>query len=234
MRNQNPRNSPSPVHSRQRACAALSVSLCVLLGMASDAHADDTSVRATQVRVRVEAKPDPVKAVGVVFSPGGSQQIPEATITKIGDKLFDIQFSVPNASIGKGSVATALAYDESNKVSYANVTPISPGKATSFAASVPDCPAKGASNAGVLSGVGPLKQLVDFRSQRVDLSRVKLGRAMDKPLLGRLRELEKAFGLERTTPLSAELPPEELVERLSRLQYALAKSVAKYQSNKTK
>ena len=46
---------------------------------------------------------------------------------------------------------------------------------------------------------------------------------MDGSVLAKLSKFEEAFGLTRTDPLSPDLPPAELIDRLSRIQHALRK-----------
>lgn len=188
---------------------------------------------AIPVTVRVEAKPDPVRAVGLVFSSKSSKPIPETTIKKIGDKLFEIDFVVPQADIQADSVATAIAYDEAGNTFFANVTPALLENTRDIISSIPECPGQKADQAALLNGPGTLKQLVDFRSERVDLLRLKISRAMNPTLLAKLQKFEEAFGLKRPSLLSADLPTPELIDRLSRLQHALKKFQAqKVKSNK--
>ena len=175
------------------------------------------------VTVRVEAKPDPVRAVGLVFSATSSKPIPATTIKKIGDKLFEIDFVVPQADIETDSVATAIAYDEAGNTFFSNVSPALRDNTKDLIAAIPECPGQKADQAALLNGPGTLKQLVDFLSERVNLLRLKISRTMIPTVLAKLQKFEEAFGLKRSSPLSADLPAPELIDRLSRLQHALKK-----------
>ena len=53
--------------------------------------------------------------------------------------------------------------------------------------------------------------------------RLKLARAMDEAFLRKLQKFEEAFGLRYPTELSSDLPPQELIERLSRIDQATRK-----------
>jgi hypothetical protein len=64
----------------------------------------------------------------------------------------------------------------------------------------------------------------------MEIVRLKLRRAMEGNVLAKLIKFEEAFGLTRPDSLSADLPPAELYERLSRIQHALRR----YQSYKTR
>lgn len=182
------------------------------------------------VTVRVEAKPDPTRAVGLVFSSTNSTEIPDATITKIGDKLFEIQFAVDRASLRADSVASAIAYDPAGTAFYANVTPALLSETRTLLESIPDCPAQDTTQIAQLTSPGTLQQLVDVRAERAELVRLRIARVMDAKFLAKLQKFEEVLGLSRATELSAQLPAAELIDRLSRIDHAFKK----YQSQKPK
>lgn len=184
----------------------------------------------TPVKVRLEAKPEPIKAVGIVFTAGSSRQFPATTITKIGDKLYEISFSVPRSNLTEDSVATAFGFDQSGTVSFANVVPALTSESQELLASIPECPGEDGSNVAALTSPGTLQQLVDVRTERMNIVRFKIARLMDQDFLAKLQKFEEAFGLHHTTPLSPELPATELIERISRI----SNSVKKYQQFKPK
>jgi hypothetical protein len=90
-------------------------------------------------------------------------------------------------------------------------------------AAIPECPAEDPSRIAALNSPGILQQLVDVRNERMNIVRLKISRLMDQDFLAKLRKFEEAFGLERSSELSADLPPEELIDRLSRIQHAVRK-----------
>lgn len=175
------------------------------------------------IKVKVEMKPDPSKAVGLIISTSETQQITETTIEKVGDKLFDVTFKVDRTSLSQDSVATAMAFNAAGDVAFANVTPALATDGNAGLASIPDCPAEDPSFAIQFNQYGPLQQLVDVRTERAELVRFKISRILTPEFSDRLTQLESALGLKRAEPLSAQLPAGELVDRLSRLDLALKK-----------
>lgn len=175
------------------------------------------------VNVRVEAKPEPKKAVGMVLSAGRTVEISETTIKKVGEKVYLISFVVDRNIVRKDSVATAMAFDENGTVSFANVSPelLSDGK--TLLSRIPECPAEDPSAIVKLDQQGPLQQLVDVRTERAELARLKISRMLDESFLTKLHRFEDAFGLDKSEELSASLPPEVLVDRLSRITHAVKK-----------
>jgi hypothetical protein len=192
-------------------------------------HAIDEFGDAVKVVVRAESKPAIVKASGIVFSSRSSFNIDEAAVTKIGDKLYEISFSVPRSKIQPDSVASAMATDENGAAVFGNVTPALSSETRDMLASVPECPGEDSSKVTTISTPGALKQLVDVRAERLDIVRLKLKRAMDGNVLAKLGKFEEAFGLKRASDLSPDLPAAELIDRLSGIEHALKK----YQSYKT-
>ena len=175
------------------------------------------------VNVRVEAKPEPKKAIGMVLSAGRTVEIPETTIKKVGEKLYLISFIVDRNIVRKDSVATAMAFDENGNVSFANVSPelLSDGK--TLISRIPECPSEDPSAIVKLDQQGPLQQLVDVRNERAELARLKISRMLDESFLTKLHRFEDAFGLDQSEELSASRPPEVLVDRLSRITHAVKK-----------
>lgn len=175
------------------------------------------------VNVRVEAKPEPKKAIGMVLSAGRTVEIPETTIKKIGEKLYLISFVVDRNIVRKDSVATAMAFDENGAVTFANVSPELLSESKTLISRIPDCPAEDPSAVVKLDQQGPLQQLVDVRSERAEIARLKISRMLDDDFLSKLQRFEDAFGLDKSAELNASLPPEVLVDRLSRITHAVKK-----------
>ena len=175
------------------------------------------------VNLRVEAKPEPKKAVGLVLSTGRTVEIPATTIEKIGEKLYLISFVVDRNIVRKDSVATAMAFDENGNVTFANVSPELLSESKSLISRIPECPPEDPSAAVKLDQQGPLQQLVDVRTERAEIARLKITRMLDEQFMSKLRRFEDAFGLDTSEELSANLPPEVLVDRLSRITHAVKK-----------
>jgi hypothetical protein len=199
------------------ACAFFSLTFSSL------AYSLDLPGSNVSIAVRVESKPALVRARGIVFSSRSSLEIPDTEITKIGDKLYEITFSVPHSKVESDSVASAIATDENGANVFAAVTPAFDSAAKDLIASVPECPAEDSSRAVNTTSPGTIKQLVDVRAERMEIVRLKIKRAMDGNVLEKLAKFEEAFGLTRASELSPDLPPAELFDRLSRIQHALRK-----------
>jgi hypothetical protein len=202
--------------------------LSVLFAGFSAAQAAPASGAVT-VKVKVEAKPEPSKAIGIVLSAGEALQINDTTIEKVGDKLYDISFKVDASALSEDSVATAMAFNSNGDVVFANVTPALLSSTAALVASIPNCPPEDPSLAIQFNHFGPLQQLVDVRIARSELLRSNITSMLTPELTQRLTQLETALGLSRPEPLSSSLPPSELVDRLTRLDHALKK----YKSFKT-
>lgn len=215
-----------PNFSHPCSLKRLVVALCVTATAASSVDAQAQALPITEpllVNVRVESKPEPKKAIGMVLSAGHTVEIPETTIKKIGEKLYGISFVVDRNIIRRDSVATAMAFDENGEVTFANVTPELLSDIRNVISNIPECPMEDPT-AIVQSGQqGPLQQLVDVRTERAELARLKISRMLDENFLAKLERFEEAFGLQKGEELSAQLPPEVLVDRLSRISHAVKK-----------
>jgi hypothetical protein len=187
------------------------------------AEAQLPSTEPILVNVQVEAKPEPKKAIGMVLSAGETVEIQDATIKKIGEKLYSISFLVDQSLVRTDTVATAMAFDEQGHVTFANVTPEIAAGAHNAIAQIPECPMEDPSTIVQLDQHGPLQQLVDVRTERAELARLKLSRLLDENFLAKLARFEEAFGLQKGEEINSNLPPDVLVDRLSRITHSVKK-----------
>ena len=116
-----------------------------------------------------------------------------------------------------------MAFDASGTISFANVTPALADEVRELIASIPECAGENPASVAALNGPGILQQLVDVRTERMNIVRLRLARLMDQDFLAKLRKFEEAFGLGRPVELTPDLPAEELIDRLSRIQHAVRK-----------
>lgn len=175
------------------------------------------------VNVHVEAKPEPKKAIGMVLSSGRTLEIEDTTIKKVGEKLYLISFVVDRNIVRRDSVATAMAFDENGTVYFANVSPELLSDAKNLLSRIPECPAEDPAAVVKLDQQGPLRKLVDVRTERAELARLKISTMLDEDFIEKLQRFEDAFGLDKSEELTASLPPEVLVDRLSRITHAVKK-----------
>lgn len=205
-------------------CRLTIAALC--LAMISSDRCDGQALPLTEpitVNVQVEAKPEPKKAIGMVLSSGRTIEIEETTIKKVGEKLYLISFVVDRNVVRKDSVATAMAFDENGTVYFANVSPELLADNKNLLSRIPECPAEDPSAVVKLDQQGPLQKLVDVRTERAELARLKISTLLDEDFLEKLNRFEDAFGLDKSEEITATLPPEVLVDRLSRITHAVKK-----------
>ncbi len=216
------RRTPFPARYRT-VLAALIGGLAFLLQAPVCSATDKEELGPIDVKVRVEAKPEPTKAVGILLSTTGVKEISDTAIQKVGERLYDITFRVDRAGLTEDTVATAMATSADGVVTFANVTPALLSDSHAITGSVPECPGEDPTSIAVLNQLGPLRQLVDVRTERSKFAREKIRRFLDESMLAKLSRYEKHFGLNQSgEPLSADLPAEILLDRLSRINFALA------------
>jgi hypothetical protein len=185
--------------------------------------ADEDTQGPIQVKVRVETKPEPTKALGILLSTTGVREVSETSIEKVGEKLYDIAFTVERSGLTDDTVATAMTTSAEGEVSFANVTPALLSESHSITGNIPECAGEDPTSIAILNQLGPLRQLVDVREERSKFAREKIRRVMDDSMLSKLSRFEKHFGLGQSKEaLTADLPAEKLLDRLSRINFALA------------
>ena len=200
------------------------VTFCIGCGIAlfnlNTAFAD---AREIEVTVQLSAKPKPIEATGMILSTSSSKQFPKARIEMIGDKLYAISFKIPENAVKSDTLASAYAIDENGKTSFSSVVPVMTAQEGLSLGNIPSCKDENIDKVATITNLGTLRQLIDVRNQRIEIIRTKMRQSLNNILLEKMRKYEEAFGLPHAEPLSVELPPMELFERLSRIQNAVAK-----------
>jgi hypothetical protein len=203
------------------AATILATFASTMCGVVYCACAEPPTSNLAKVFARLEAKNEPKKAIGMLLSAAGSIQVPETTIVKIADKLYDVTFLIDKSALTSDTVATAIAYGESGEVYFASVTPPVLSDIHAALATIPECPAEDPTQIAMLNQLGPLQQLVDVRSERAKFARLRLDRILTNEMRARLKKAEQVFGLVAPQEFSSDLPAAELVDRLSRISFAL-------------
>lgn len=223
MRTSSSTTTIRPARAKKTVTALASASAAILSLLAwAPALASAQDTKATlAVRARVESKDEPKKAIGMILSTNGSQQYPGATVSKVSDKLYDIAFTVDKSSLTEDSVATAIGFTEAGAIVFANVTPPVLSENQEALASIPECSPEDTTTVAALNHIGPLQQLVDVRTERASFARMRLDRALTPEMQARLKKAEQVFGLTSPDEISSTLPALELVDRLSRINFAL-------------
>lgn len=175
------------------------------------------------VQLKILSKAELKNGRGVILSSSDLYETNDIAITKLEDKLFQVSFSVPPSALKDDAVATALVNDSEGNIVFADVTPslaLDPHAALSLLDIKPCAPDTGSSVISTAS-IGPLRQLVDIRSARSELAKLKLEKSLDTNLLVKLKKFEEAFGYKSDEELSPQIDPGKLVERLSRLSFSI-------------
>jgi hypothetical protein len=188
---------------------------------------------AGEVAVLVRAAFTPMQAVGIVFDAEGIREISETKISQTAQGDYRIDFSLPpEARIGTGQLLSALVLSEEGEKAYGVVTPLDGGVVNAVLVT-PACEQKVSSSLAVAGQYALLESLVDVRLARRKYSLEKIQSMMSAPWFEKVQRIEKGFGFVHDRPLSPELNPAELNERLFHILRAI-ESYRLYSSSPSK
>ena len=173
----------------------------------------------------VETALEPISGVGIVMKPSGVIQKPTVEFTKIDKGLWRATFVVLSSEIDDHSFASVMLMSSEGDIATSAVQAVS----RLIAPEIPKCPPQQAISLAAETQVGVLQSLVSIRSARRDNAQARIVALMQGDYLEKLRNLEKGFGLSRGRELSSDLPPLELIDRLSRI----LNSVHNYKASKS-
>lgn len=195
----------------------LAVCICAfaLSFMASSAHAQNT------VQIHIQPSSRPLSVLGMIISKRGVATQPVALETlkalPTGGFLVPVALS---SDIASDAFITALVVQEDKGVVMGDVRSATAESTRSYL-TLPDCPPERAGTGDVPGKLGLLDSLVKLRTDLREKYLGELQKQLTPDLVARLTRLEELFGIKQHPPLSADLPPAILADRLSRLMEAV-------------
>ena len=197
-----------------------------ILGLLSILAATSVFGEAQSVEVSIRHKIEPAKVIGMLISSTRVINKSDIQVRTLGDGTIVVSIPFESGELDDDSVATAMAVTADGAKYFADVKPIVlPSIRKSFL-TLPACPESTAitSNLGsayVISGLGYLEQLIANRAKQRIQVQGRIKEMMTEEFLAVLKKGEEVLGLEFSEPLSPDLKPLELEQRLFRLATAL-------------
>jgi len=202
-----------------RACLLLLVIWGGGLITAGEAYAAAPKLKT--IEINVETSIEPHSAVGLLISASGSIQQPVKDFRRADDHTLIVPVPYNEENLPKDTVATAVVFSEKGQAAFGDVRPVfSPDPRDSFL-TIPDCAPEKISEAALQGQLSLLESLVQVRAARRGVAQVKVIQLMHDEFLERLKKLERGFGLIHPVALSPDMPPVQLLDRLSRLLHVI-------------
>jgi len=194
-------------------CLAAALLLCPCAAKAAEER---------PLHIDVYAPFQPGSAVGLLMGPGGTRQV-DAEVEEIAAGVYRVSFTVDMEKIEFGTTATALAVSKNGETAMGDVRSLSMAESGARPqACVEDVSVRGDS-------LSIYEKLIKLREERRNLIKQGVDKEFSNEVRDKLSTLERGFGLDTEPPLSSDLPPLLLLNRLGRLQEALREYVASRQ-----
>ena len=163
----------------------------------------------------------PVEAFGIAISNNRAALVPAEIQARTSDQSIPVAIKAPD----EASLIASILKDDSGTVVTSELE--SPAKAASKPECVNDITDKNLDSAQPAL----LQALVQVRAEKRALYQEKVSQLLSGEFLATLRRLETGFGLGGSVPLSADMSPYELSERISTLAVVLGNLESQKQNN---
>ena len=195
------------------------ISVGALVALPPTAYSEDKQGKSIQINVDTEL--EPAAAQGLFVSASGPIQLPVGEVQRVADNKLVVPVYYKESEIPKDSLATAIIISEQGELAFGNLRPVfSPDPRDSFWL-IPQCAPEKINEAALAGQTSLLESLIEVRTERRRVALLALAAALNGDFLARLQKLEVSFGLENDPPLSAELSPVVLLDRLTRILKAI-------------
>ena len=169
--------------------------------------------------IMIRSAIQPAQAVGLILSPSGSRQAPDAEILKASPGEIAVAVPYDDAKLEPGTLVTAVAAAEDGAYALGAVKSLPPPGQPALG-EVPPCE-EAPAGPELASALTAIQKLEKVRRTMRDTVRQRLQTVLNEDLAKKLAKLEKGFGLEQAAALSDEEDPFRLVDRLAAILNAL-------------
>lgn len=190
--------------------------LCAaLLGVSAVAPMQAAWAESVTVSVDLPIIGEPRSVTGIALGPT-LEMIKSVSLKRFSAGALTATFNVPD----KSTAVLAMAEMEDGSTIFGDTRLVSTAQTTPSLASIPECSVAGVIKADP-SQRGLMESLVEIRTARRDVIKNRINTILSGATLEKARKLEELFGLARSEPLTAELPPTQIIDRVSRLTAAI-------------
>jgi hypothetical protein len=177
-----------------------------------------------EISFQVATSIAPLSGLGLVMNAQDTKTFSTVDIKPVKDGVYLAKFKIPESLISKETLASVVIFSSDGQMAFSTVQQLQ----SALFNLPPKCSKKDTVVLSSQNQVGVLQSLVTIRGARRDTAKAKVDQQLNSNYIERLKKLEKGFGLPANPELSAEIPPADLIERLSRILNA----VRNYRSNK--
>jgi hypothetical protein len=182
------------------------------------------------IQVNATANFKPISAIGIIMTNNKVLQNPVSKFEQISEEVTMLTIPYDINEVDSGSMVTAYLIGPQGEIAMGDVKLITSAQSTKSFYSLPECKNEIKLPPGLTDQSGWVEKILNVRLARREAYQLLIGQILSGNFLQRLQKLEKGFGIERTTKLTADLSAFELVDRLSRI----ASAIKSYQTSKQK
>jgi hypothetical protein len=200
---------------RQNAWVWLLSGALALAAFAPQAGAEGPAEKTLRIPLNTKTEP---KSVAVLFlSLDKAVQRQPSKVERINPDTIVASVTFTENEFSKDALVSAIAVSDKGEIVSSELHPLLAPDGPDAEASTPKCPPERFNEAAIQAQTSLIESIIETRLERRRLAQLRVAQVMNDEFVGKLRKMEGRFGLLYQKELSPDLPPVELIDRLSRI-----------------
>ncbi|MCB0333697.1 MAG: hypothetical protein KDD55_09385 [Bdellovibrionales bacterium] len=160
-------------------------------------------------------------ATGLIITAQGTEKRTPVSFEQIGANTVAVRLQYSEQDIRNGALVSAIATNAKGETAFATVSELRSQETKPASLHLSRCEATPTKTPANTQQLVLFERLVELRKQRREVKMQELQEALTEELAAKLSKLEAHFGYEYESPLSAQMNPVVLSQRLDQLLHSI-------------
>ncbi len=195
--------------------------LTVVTYMALSLGLFTSTTYALEAEVLIRGIQEATSATGIIITSDGTQKRAPTSFEQVGASTVAVRFAYSAQDIQNGALASAIATNANGETAFATVTELRAQETKPASLHLSQCSTTATNSSANTQQIVLFERLVELRKKRREVKIQELQGLLTEDIAAKLSKLESHFGYEYQTPLSGNMNPVVLSQRLDQLVHSI-------------